>query len=36
VISIPRLKQVLRAKAVLCPNLCGSLDDQINDEQLVW
>src|SRR5882757_915383 len=35
-ISMPRLKQVLRAKAVLCPNLRVSLDDQINGEQLVW
>ena len=35
-ISMPRLKQVLRAKAVLCPNLRVSLDDQINGEQVVW
>ena len=35
-ISIPKLKQVLRAKAVLCRNLRVSLDDQINGEQLVW
>jgi topoisomerase-4 subunit B len=35
-ISIPRLKQVLRAKAVLCPNLRVSLDDQVNGEQVVW
>lgn len=34
--AIPRLKQVLRAKAVLCPNLRVSLDDQINNEQIVW
>ena len=34
--SIPRLKQVLRAKAVLCPNLKVTLDDQINGEQTVW
>lgn len=34
--SIPRLKQVLRAKAVLCPNLRVSLDDQVNGEQTVW
>ncbi|HEX4871230.1 MAG TPA: ATP-binding protein, partial [Nevskiaceae bacterium] len=34
--SLPRLKQVLRAKAVLCPNLRVSLDDQINKEQIVW
>ncbi|MDE0852928.1 MAG: DNA topoisomerase IV subunit B [Nevskia sp.] len=35
-ISVPRLKQVLRAKAVLCPNLRVSLDDQVNGEQVVW
>jgi topoisomerase-4 subunit B len=35
-ISVPRLKQVLRAKAVLCPNLRVSLDDQVNGEQTVW
>ncbi|MGQ0620401.1 MAG: DNA topoisomerase IV subunit B [Panacagrimonas sp.] len=34
--SLPRLKQILRAKAVLCPNLRVSIDDQINNEQLVW
>jgi topoisomerase-4 subunit B len=34
--SIPKLKQILRAKAVLCPNLRVSLDDQINNEQIVW
>ncbi len=34
--SLPRLKQNLRAKAVLCPNLRVSLDDQINGEKLVW
>ncbi|WP_293001872.1 DNA topoisomerase IV subunit B [Nevskia sp.] len=34
--SIPRLKQVLRAKAVLCPNLKVTLDDQISNEQTVW
>lgn len=34
--SIPKLKQVLRAKAVLCPNLKVTLDDQINGEQTVW
>ncbi|TXH04906.1 MAG: DNA topoisomerase IV subunit B [Nevskiaceae bacterium] len=34
--AIPRLKQVLRAKAVLCPNLKVTLDDQINKEQSVW
>jgi topoisomerase IV subunit B len=35
-ISVPRLKQVLRAKAVLCPNLRVSLDDQTSNEQTVW
>ena len=34
--ALPRLKQVLRAKAVLCPNLKVTLDDQINKEQQVW
>jgi topoisomerase-4 subunit B len=34
--AIPRLKQVLRAKAVLCPNLKVTLDDQINKEQSNW
>ncbi len=34
--ALPRLKQVLRAKAVLCPNLKVTLDDRINGEQLVW
>jgi topoisomerase-4 subunit B len=34
--AIPRLKQILRAKAVLCPNLRVSLDDQISGEQTVW
>ena len=34
--NVPRLKQILRAKAVLCPNLRVSLDDQINNEQTVW
>jgi topoisomerase-4 subunit B len=34
--SVPKLKQVLRAKAVLCPNLRVSLDDQVNGEQVVW
>jgi topoisomerase-4 subunit B len=35
-ISIPRLKQVLRAKAAQCPNLRVSMEDQINGEQVVW
>ncbi len=34
--SLPKLKQILRAKAVLCPNLRVALDDQINGEQSVW
>lgn len=34
--SLPRLKQVLRAKAVLCPNLRVTLKDQISKEELVW
>ncbi|TJY61090.1 DNA topoisomerase IV subunit B [Sinimarinibacterium sp. CAU 1509] len=34
--SIPRLKQILRAKAVLCPNLKVTLDDRINKEETVW
>jgi topoisomerase-4 subunit B len=34
--SLPRLKQVLRAKAVLCPNLRVSLDDRIGGEKQVW
>ena len=34
--SLPRLKQVLRAKAVLCPNLRVSLDDRISGEKQVW
>lgn len=34
--AIPRLRQVLRAKAVLCPNLYVSLDDQINGEKIEW
>jgi topoisomerase IV subunit B len=35
-ISIPELKQVLRAKAEQCPNLRVSLDDQSNGEQMAW
>ncbi|ULQ46677.1 DNA topoisomerase IV subunit B [Flagellatimonas centrodinii] len=34
--SLPRLKQVLRAKAVLCPNLKVVLDDRTHNEQTVW
>ena len=33
---LAHLKQVLRAKAVLCPNLRVGLDDQVNNEQIVW
>ena len=35
-VSVTKLKQVLRAKAVLCPNLRVTLDDQIAGEQTVW
>ena len=35
-IEVARLKQVLRAKAAVCANLRGSLDDQINGEQGMW
>ena len=34
--SLSKLKQILRAKAVLCPNLKVVLDDQINKQQQVW
>ncbi|AXQ29079.1 DNA topoisomerase IV subunit B [Solimonas sp. K1W22B-7] len=34
--SLPRLKQVLRAKAVLCPNLRVSLEDRASGEKQVW
>ncbi|MEQ1438678.1 DNA topoisomerase IV subunit B [Fontimonas sp. SYSU GA230001] len=34
--AMPRLKQVLRAKAVLCPNLKVTLDDRIGGEKLTW
>jgi len=34
--SLPRLKQNLRAKAVLCPNLKISLDDRVHGEQITW
>lgn len=34
--SIQRLKQILRAKAVLCPGLRVVLDNQISNEQSVW
>jgi topoisomerase-4 subunit B len=35
-IEIPSPKKALRAKAVLCPSLRGSLDDQVNGEQVMW
>jgi topoisomerase-4 subunit B len=34
--SLPRLKHVLRAKAVLCPGLQVSLYDEVSDEKLEW
>ncbi|SEP78081.1 topoisomerase-4 subunit B [Solimonas aquatica] len=34
--AVPRLKQVLRAKAVLCPNLKVTLSDRIHNEEVVW
>lgn len=34
--SVPRLKQILRAKAVLCPNLKVTLDDQVANEKSQW
>jgi topoisomerase-4 subunit B len=34
--AMPRLKQVLRAKAVLCPNLRVTLVDKIHGEETVW
>ena len=34
--SVPRLKQILRAKAVLCPNLHVLLDDQAAGEKTEW
>jgi len=36
VISISKLKHILRAKAVLCPGLKIHLSDQINGEQIDW
>lgn len=35
-ISLTKLKHVLRAKAVLCPGLRISLNDEINAEQTEW
>ncbi|WP_043114668.1 DNA topoisomerase IV subunit B [Solimonas soli] len=34
--SMPRLKQVLRAKAVLCPNLRVTLIDKTHNEEITW
>ena len=34
--SLPRLKHVLRAKAVLCPGLQVTLDDEASGEKLEW
>mgnify|MGYP001281082076 CR=1 FL=1 len=34
--SVPRLKHVLRAKAVLCPGLRVRFYDEANDEETVW
>ncbi|QHS09618.1 DNA topoisomerase IV subunit B [Sinimarinibacterium sp. NLF-5-8] len=34
--SLSRLRQVLRAKAVLCPDLKVTLDDRPNGQQQVW
>jgi len=34
--SMSRLKQVLRAKAVLCPNLRVTLKDQVSKDEWVW
>jgi topoisomerase-4 subunit B len=33
---VPKLKQVLRAKAVLCPGLTVTLDDKVNKEESSW
>jgi topoisomerase-4 subunit B len=35
-ISLPRLKHVLRAKAVLCPGLTVRLHDEASDERCEW
>jgi len=35
-ISRPRLKHLLRAKAILCPGLTVTLHDEENDESLEW
>lgn len=35
-IAVPRLKHLLRAKAVLCPGLTVTLIDEAGDERLTW
>jgi Type IIA topoisomerase (DNA gyrase/topo II, topoisomerase IV), B subunit len=35
-IAVPRLKHLLRAKAVLCPGLTVTLVDEAADERLTW
>ncbi|NOY62614.1 MAG: DNA topoisomerase IV subunit B [Gammaproteobacteria bacterium] len=35
-ISLPRIKHILRAKAVLCPGLLVTLNDVASDEQIQW
>lgn len=35
-IAVPRLKHLLRAKAVLCPGLTVTLVDEAGDERLTW
>ncbi len=35
-VSIPKLKHILRAKAVLCPGLRVSLEDEVGNEKSEW
>ena len=35
-ISLSKLKHLLRAKAVLCPGLLVELDDELNNEKVIW
>ena len=35
-VAVPRLKHLLRAKAVLCPGLTVTLFDEAGDERLTW
>ena len=35
-ISRPRLKHLLKAKAILCPGLKVTLNDPVNEESVVW